>query len=1632
MVKKLLQFILGLTLATMPLAAQSHKYPALDTNNLFTGQNTFQQLIVGNYTVAQLGSLSPQQYQVAFVTDLATTSSCSVGSGTNKGFCYYTGSGWQVISGGGGGGPSGTPGVSFSVNYPQSTEVQRIQAACNDAANLANGNTSGICSLIGDQETANWESMLTIGTSGGNYVELELPSTCNYTSSNSASQTAMIYQYGHTAIHGNGPRGGCRFTNGSGNNNLNYMLVTNGNYFRDSNFQLYNTTYTMAGNAVLQIDNAQDTSVFQDIEVQNYVSTSSAINITSGGVCCSVTLERVTGYGNNTSGPILTINGSGGSGIPYGVNIINSSFGHPAPNVNIIQCTDTSPGNIAVNFSGTYEETNSTDTTTPLNEANGCRIIRTVGQNVTATTSGTSSAPTWQLNGTQDISFEADGLAARNFVANSIAVQNKLSTTSVNGVACSSTPCNILYQSNGALPIYRTDTTTVDKATILAVAQTPTGVTIVPNGTNGGTGYTGTASVTLNGFTCSVAPVVSVYNAYGTLLYTITNPGTCTVIGTVTVNGTAGSGATLQLGLEGTSVTASTAGQLLPNLQTGAGLDVLQQQATLIQPNLQDAVLTIGTQRYPGLSILCSGAVQQFVYYTGSTMLFRAPCSSSDSVGFGANGLANASVLFGQNTPDGSTSTGWLQNVSTNPSYSAVTFNPEMSGTQANPINVGLDFVNGNTGGLLALSGGAIGSGYNTSGTGTCTVSGGTFISGTPATCTAVANGTGGVVLTLVPNSGIYSVVPTFSFSGLGSGTGAFMTAVISNPNSANGTYVSLPSGVQEIAAGTHKTPGTVYAAFGPSGVTVGNPTGGFEGAGSINIAGNCYINGVAGCGSGGGGGGTVTTFSAGNLSPLFTTSVATATSTPALSFALSNAAQNSIFAGPATGGAGAPSFQTAPTFSGANLSALPTNTALYPNLNQSTTGTAAGLTSYPTLCTGGQFSQGLSSGSNNCATPSGGGTIGGSATLGYVPFMVTNTTTIGTSHLDDGVTTASTITSSEPINVNSAGSSTVSVGTDNSAAGTLVLSNGSANAHTTYGSVATTSNEIDGPATVPTNLHAFYCAVSGVKCALTDTGYAYNAIPLTAFATVAANTTLANVTGSSAAPTAAAIPSGIQNYVAGTGYNQATAHQLVSGLLCADSSGSGTAQSCTTSPSFTPAAGDTIVYTTTTANTGTGLTINVNSAGAKSVAKWQGSTTLAANDMLAGKQVQLTYDGTNWEMGTIGNAPSGGSLPSSTNGQTYYSAAGTGAATSAIQVFGATAGSQVAIGGSSPVSQTEISGSIGYNALLYNTSFATTNGSCASGATSCTITNGTKLNAGGGYVVLGYQGGSSIEFACYSAATSTTITFGGGNCTGTGRGYWGSTASTFGSGSNIALVTTVATNTATTVPFWFYTQDGSFWFNPPNNGFPNTNNAGFNVDSSAAFSQGVNVGPSTASAKAINVGVAGFGVQTSTGNYVLVTATDATPLRTNTTQSITGTSLTAITAAQTPALPANSTAASTTHQGILESDCQIFWQQATAIATVQFGVKASAAPTGLYVIDQDWNGTTLATTNPVTITSTTATATSGSIAPTAFGATYFTKITLVMNPGTTNSPSVQLYGLTSNASDALTIEPGTGCTAWK
>jgi hypothetical protein len=88
------------------------------------------------------------------------------------------------------------------------------------------------------------------------------------------------------------------------------------------------------------------------------------------------------------------------------------------------------------------------------------------------------------------------------------------------------------------------------------------------------------------------------------------------------------------------------------------------------------------------------------------------------------------------------------------------------------------------------------------------------------------------------------------------------------------------------------------------------------------------------------GGGGSVTTFSAGNLSPLFTTSVVNPTTAPALSFALSTAANSTIYSN-ISGGVAAPAFNT--------------STAVFDNQLGSTRGSVAirGVSSWSALTPG-------------------------------------------------------------------------------------------------------------------------------------------------------------------------------------------------------------------------------------------------------------------------------------------------------------------------------------------------------------------------------------------------------------------------------------------------------------------------------------------------------------------------------------------------------------------------------------------------------------------------------------------------------------------------------------------------------
>ncbi|HEV2231901.1 MAG TPA: hypothetical protein VGV68_00700, partial [Terriglobia bacterium] len=141
--------------------------------------------------------------------------------------------------------------------------------------------------------------------------------------------------------------------------------------------------------------------------------------------------------------------------------------------------------------------------------------------------------------------------------------------------------------------------------------------------------------------------------------------------------------------------------------------------------------------------------------------------------------------------------------------------------------------------------------------------------------------------------------------------------------------------------------------------------------------------NGVtAAWGSCSAGTGTVTSFSAGTLAPLFTTSVATATTTPALTFALTSQNANLFFAGPTSGAAAAPTFRS---LMGADL----------PNPSATTLG---GIESVN--CTGSNFINSIStSGVPGCATPAGSGTVttSGSPVANQVSYFTSATAITGT-----------------------------------------------------------------------------------------------------------------------------------------------------------------------------------------------------------------------------------------------------------------------------------------------------------------------------------------------------------------------------------------------------------------------------------------------------------------------------------------------------------------------------------------------------------------------------------------------------------------------------------------------------------
>jgi hypothetical protein len=99
------------------------------------------------------------------------------------------------------------------------------------------------------------------------------------------------------------------------------------------------------------------------------------------------------------------------------------------------------------------------------------------------------------------------------------------------------------------------------------------------------------------------------------------------------------------------------------------------------------------------------------------------------------------------------------------------------------------------------------------------------------------------------------------------------------------------------------------------------------------------------------------------------------------------------------------------------------------------------------------------------------------------------------------------------------------------------------------------------------------------------------------------------------------------------------TSHNLSVPANCVAASSSGTAYTCSSTPTFTPATGDHIQFKADVANTGN-ATLAVNGTSAATIKKWGGAGNLTANDLLAGHWISATFDGTYWQLdGQLGNA---------------------------------------------------------------------------------------------------------------------------------------------------------------------------------------------------------------------------------------------------------------------------------------------------------------------------------------------------------------------------------------------------------
>jgi hypothetical protein len=384
-----------------------------------------------------------------------------------------------------------TVGQICGINIPPSIDCTRYPGATVDvsinaciADVITNG--GGIADARGFYGNQTIAQQITVGNSSHAKVTLLLPTVGTWTTASGFTGTTTpgpcaLFEWGQSRIESQGPVLGLRIQNGSGNGTLAALFcheaLSGGDYFYVKGINFYNVVYTTSSGGTFLTYGADDTSVFEDLQIDDYVAgDTGAILLTQtstvSGDCCSATFNRIQTNAQYTGPPGVNINGTS-TGSIIGVVFNNSSFTHPKSGSPAILCSDTNTTHASTAaFNNTYEETSNLDTTTAINQVNGCRSVSFNGGLTIRAQVASDVAPAVSISNAFPSSVTIDNLVLTNTwtFPNTSAIQ-----TNVTSAACPSPPCNYPSDSHGNVSRYSSNIAYADVTATGLFNQTAAG-----------------------------------------------------------------------------------------------------------------------------------------------------------------------------------------------------------------------------------------------------------------------------------------------------------------------------------------------------------------------------------------------------------------------------------------------------------------------------------------------------------------------------------------------------------------------------------------------------------------------------------------------------------------------------------------------------------------------------------------------------------------------------------------------------------------------------------------------------------------------------------------------------------------------------------------------------------------------------------------------------------------------------------------------------------------------------------------------------------------------------------------------------------------------------------------------------